>query len=274
MTSIGVMQGRLLPERLDTLQLFPLTNWRNELNVASECGFGDFELLYDKKRKLIDIMTDASNHKDLGLNVDITPRELRSCSVCLDVLSAISLGYKKQNTEFFDELQSAMLVFSNSNVAILVVPFCDQSEISDLIGLKTVLKMIDDCGLDVLAADCGLQLALELTLPADMLLEGFSFHSFTNIGICFDLGNVRSSGWLPENDILELDGLVRHVHIKDRCVGGPNVMLGQGDVDFDACFKALKGINYKGRYIMETRYFTDPIKEASANLNYLKGRIG
>ena len=134
--------------------------------------------------------------------------------------------------------------------------------------------MLDDRGLEALAYNNGLQLALELTLPADMLLEGFSAHNFTNIGICFDMGNIRSSGLRPENEILELDGLIRHVHIKDRCVGGPNVMLGQGDVDFEACFKALKDIDYKGRYIMETRYFNDPIKEASANLNYLQGRIG
>ena len=271
MPSIGVMQGRLLPERLDTLQLFPSTNWSNELNVASELGFDDFELLYDKGKKLLDILAVEGNKKSLGLSVDVSPNVMRSCSVCLDFLAAIPLTQEK---EFFDELQSAMCLFGNTNVETLVVPFCDQSEISDLDGLRAVLKMLDDRGLEVLASDNGLQLALELTLPADMLLEGFSAHNFTNIGICFDMGNIRSSGLRPENDILELDGLVRHVHIKDRCVWGPNVMLGQGDVDFEACFKALKDINYKGRYIMETRYFNDPIKEASANLNYLKGRIG
>jgi len=269
--SIGVMQGRLLPERLDTLQLFPSTNWRNEPNVASELGFDDFELLYDKGKKLLDILAVEGNKKSLGLSVDVSPNVMRSCSVCLDFLAAIPITQEK---EFFDELQSAMRLFGSTNVETLVVPFCDESEISNLDGLKLVLKILDDRGLEALAYNNGLQLALELTLPADMLLEGFSAHNFTNIGICFDMGNIRSSGLRPENDILELDGLVRHVHIKDRCVGGPNVMLGQGDVDFEACFKALKDIDYKGRYIMETRYFNDPIKEASANLNYLQGRIG
>lgn len=271
MLSIGVMQGRLLPERLDMLQLFPSTNWRDEPNVANELGFVDFELLYDKGKKLRDILAVDENKNKLGLSVDLSSNLMRSCSVCLDFLATIP---KTQEKEFFDELQSAIRLFGNTNVETLVVPFCDQSEISDLDELRAVLKMLDDRGLEALAYNNGLQLALELTLPADTLLEGFSAYNFTNIGICFDMGNIKASGMRPENDILELDGLVRHVHIKDRCVGGPNVMLGQGDVDFEACFKALKDINYKGRYIMETRYFNDPIKEASANLNFLRGRIG
>ena len=44
------------------------------------------------------------------------------------------------------------------------------------------------------------------------------------------------------------------MHIKDRKIGGPNVILGQGDVDFLECLNALKDIEYKGMMTLETSY--------------------
>ncbi|WP_443640377.1 sugar phosphate isomerase/epimerase family protein [Candidatus Njordibacter sp. Uisw_039] len=262
-----------MPELLNKLQIFPISNWYAELSLASELGFDDFELLYDKEKVFLEIISVQENHNILCLDLDVNNKVIRPKSICLDFISSMSLINKTKIEKFIDELRKAILLFRNSKIQMLVVPFCDDSVVPDLATLKEALQTIDDSNLDSLAADCGLQLALELTLPGHMLVEGFSKHSFTNIGICFDLGNIRSSGLQPESGILDLGSLVRHVHIKDRSVGGSNVMLGHGDVDFEACFKSLKKINYTGICIMETRYFTDPIKEASTNLDYLKGLV-
>ena len=139
--------------------------------------------------------------------------------------------------------------------------------------LKKALIALESFGIDKLATELDLKLSLELELPASIINKGFSKYSFLNIGVCFDLGNIRSTGLHPEKEILKLGKLINHVHIKDRLIGGPNVMLGDGDVDFKACFKSLRDIHYLGRFIMETRYFNNPVNEASKNLNYLKKAV-
>ena len=43
------MQGRVIPERLDRLQVFPASNWTEEILKANEIGFECVELLFDKE---------------------------------------------------------------------------------------------------------------------------------------------------------------------------------------------------------------------------------
>jgi len=271
--SIGIMQGRLLPEKLDRLQVFPISNWKEELEVAGKLGFNCFELLYDKEMILSNLMKVEANYKSLGLYPENGEFDVKSTSVCLDCLAEIALITKATSSSFLNELKRAMDFFRNSSVEVLVIPFCDKNEIMTAYDLRCALIALENSGLDKLAADFDLLLSLELTLPADIIVDEFSAQSFANIGICFDLGNIRSAGFQPEAEIIKLGGLINHVHIKDRLVGGPNVMLGMGEVDFKACFKSLRKCGYSGRFILETRYFVDPLKEASLNLNYLESIV-
>lgn len=270
--SIGIMQGRLLPETLDRLQIFPISSWEKEFKCARELGFECFELLYDKEMLLSGLMEMSANHTALGLSEQNRPYDIKSTSVCLDFLADIRLTAKSSSMLFLNELRRAMASFKNSSVEILVVPFCDTNEILTGQDLRCALIAFESSGIDQLAASMGLQLSLELTLPAGIVVDEFSLRSFNNIGVCFDTGNIRFLGLQPELEIMILAGLINHVHIKDRSVGGQNVMLGAGDVDFRACFKVLREIGYSGRYILETRYFVDPLHEASCNLNYLKSK--
>ncbi|MBT7706414.1 sugar phosphate isomerase/epimerase [archaeon] len=271
--SIGIMQGRLLPERLDRLQVFPMSKWKEELTVAGQLGFNCFELLYDKEMILSSLMEEEDNYQDLGLCSENGVFDVKSTSVCLDCLAEIALITEATSSSFLNELKRAMYFFKNSSIDVLVIPFCDKNEIMTANDLRCALIALENSGLDKLAADFDLLLSLELTLPADIIVDEFSVQSFANIGICFDLGNIRSAGFQPEVEIIKLGGLINHVHIKDRLVGGPNVMLGMGEVDFKACFKSLRKSGYSGRFILETRYFVDPLKEASLNLNYLESVV-
>jgi len=267
------MQGRLLPAVLDRLQVFPISEWKEELLVASETGFDCFELLYDKEMLLLGLMQIEGNHQSLGLCSRNDMVEIKTTSVCLDFFTTIPLIIEAVRLLFLNELQRVMELFKNSNVEVLIIPFCEKNEILTSLDLRRALIALDNSGIDKLATDYELELSLELTLPANIIAEEFSAYAFVNIGICFDLGNIRSAGLRPEEEILKLAELINHVHIKDRLVGGPNVMLGNGDVDFRACVNSLRDTGYSGRFIMETRYFSDPIKEASLNFNYLKRAI-
>ena len=271
--SIGIMQGRLLPDALDRLQVFPISDWKKEFLVSSESGFDCFELLYDKEMVLYELVQLGGNYQKLGLSRENNMFGIKSTSVCLDFLAEIPLINTATRERFINELLRAMKLFKNSTVEVLVVPFCDKNEILTSLDLKKALNYLKTSGIDKLASDYELELSLELTLPANLVFEEFSACKFANIGICLDLGNSKFSGFQPEEEIMQLDVLINHVHIKDRLVGGPNVMLGDGDVDFKACFRSLRIIDYSGRFILETRYFENPIKEACLNLNYLKSVV-
>jgi hypothetical protein len=271
--SIGIMQGRLLPERLDRLQVFPISNWKQELIEARRLGFDSFELLYDKGMVLSGLLQSEENHSSLGLGQHQDSSSIKSKSVCLDFLAEIQLTAKSSTALFLDELQCAMTCFRNSSIETLIIPCCDKNEVESAQDLDCVLSVLERSGIDELAGNLGLRLSLELTLPADIIVLGFSLHSFNNIGVCLDVGNIRSAGLQPELEIGVLGKLINHVHIKDRPVGGTNMMLGDGDVDFRACLKALGEIGYSGDYILETRYFTHPLNEAICNLNFLKNMV-
>lgn len=71
-------------------------------------------------------------------------------------------------------------------------------------------------------------------------------------GIYADVGNLTALGYDMPDEILSCGEYIVGVHVKDTV---PNVvrdiLFGEGNVDFDAAFKALKGINYSGALIAE-----------------------
>ena len=59
MNKIGIIQGRVLPDQLEKLQVFP-EKWKEELSLIKKTGFDYVELLDDKNsvfraKKIIDI---------------------------------------------------------------------------------------------------------------------------------------------------------------------------------------------------------------------------
>ena len=65
----------------------------------------------------------------------------------------------------------------------------------------------------------------------------------------------------------------QHIHIKDKPLGGANVMLGEGDADYKKCIESLKSINYNKSLILETIYNINPKNEAVINFNFLNSFI-
>jgi sugar phosphate isomerase/epimerase len=59
------------------------------------------------------------------------------------------------------------------------------------------------------------------------------------------------------------------IHIKDK---GGN-LLGEGEVDWDGCIKAIRRIGYDGWLVLETRATDDPRKAAEENLKFIKNAI-
>lgn len=47
------------------------------------------------------------------------------------------------------------------------------------------------------------------------------------------------------------------VHVKDATLGGTTVPLGTGEVDFVACFRALRSQGYSGPYVLQAARIAD-----------------
>lgn len=267
------MQGRVIPEHLDKLQVFPLSNWKKELTEIRKTGFRYMELLFDKDLVLEKLLLDSANREIMGINNNTHSNVPGVHSICVDYLASLSMKDKASGRLYFEKLVNLIETVKDSTVDVLVIPFFDDNPVTTKDDLEFVLDRITERRLNETAFENGIVLALELSLPANVIHAALSGRKFGNIKICYDLGNAKAEGYSPEEDILLLNDLIAHVHIKDRKVNGPNVMLGYGDVDFEACFRSLKQVGYDGLMILETKYYNEPVAEASKNLHFMNNII-
>jgi sugar phosphate isomerase/epimerase len=94
-----------------------------------------------------------------------------------------------------------------------------------------------------------------------------------NVRALFDCGHAHRVGADQGDFIRTLGNLVCHVHLNDNdgtC--DLHQQIGEGTIDFDAVFVALREIGYQGALVMETSYRdSDDLLESSRLLNhYLK----
>lgn len=245
------MQGRVCPDRHDVLQRFPAADWRRELREIRALGFDCVELLADRELACRVMLGDSSFRADCR-NI--------ARSVCADVLTTISAI--ERPIEFNTALDRIACIAGGLGLQTIVVPFFGENEITTATELAVALSGLPEMG------SC--TLAIEADVPAEEMMH---LLDRTGLGVCYDVGNARAAGRLPQEEILLLGERIVHVHLKDRRVGGPNVPLGEGDVDFDACFDALERIGYAGDVILETAYGDDPRQSAARHLQFVRERL-
>ena len=87
-----------------------------------------------------------------------------------------------------------------------------------------------------------------------------------------DVGNITAAGRLPWVDLPAGGSHIVGIHLKDsRGKQIRDIPFGAGDVDFDACFKALAQMEYQGFFTAEMWSYDDPafhsrLKEANVFL--------
>jgi hypothetical protein len=115
--------------------------------------------------------------------------------------------------------------------------------------------------------------AVETDIPIDYqrwlcLLMNINSADYYRHGICYDTGNMVEIGSDCSRDIALLGKHLKHMHLKDKREGSPHsVPLGEGDVDFRGVFKALRGIDYKGRVTVQGAFQED---YTTAAIQYLR----
>lgn len=255
------MQGRVLPESINKLQIFPKT-WQEELFYIKKIGFNYVELLDDKEEQLLSIL----ENKNINILAEIHKNKLEYQSVCMDRLCNYSL--LKNESLFLKKLEKLVNKFKKCKNFIFVIPFFDKNKISNKEELNSALKIL--AKYDNLLLEN--KFSLEIDLSAEIIKKEFDKFNFKNIGICYDLGNNIGKGVKLKEEIKILGNYINHIHIKDK-IAGKNVRIRRNLEQLDDAFSALKEISFSGLMILETCISPNPLKEAEYNLFTIKEYI-
>ena len=266
---IGIMQGRLSPSQDGRFQFFP-KNWQAEFSLAKELGFSSIEWIYDENPDI------RRPHWEFNPILNRECREeihnlsrrhsVKINSICADYF--MSNGF---STDVGSDIVLRTLIFAAKSIQVktIVLPFLENATIKNNRLKKEIIKSISDVlGLCKLY---GVKLALETDLGANDIRIFIRQFKSPYVGVCYDLGNATSYGHDLPKDIGFLGALIFEVHIKDRKVGSSqSVYLGEGDVDFYGCFRALKSIGFNGSMILQANRGEYYIDDAKRQLDFVK----
>ena len=165
MKKIGVMQGRICPSNLNELQIFPLSNWQREIKIASEIGFSQFEILFDKDLVCIEEFSSETNIKKLNDLEKIN--NISVSSICIDYFSSIKTFSNDNQYDFLQMLVKIFQFIKKTSVKTIVIPYCDSNNIDNKNDLMNVLNFFLEKNIDDILIKKGFFLALEINLSAN-----------------------------------------------------------------------------------------------------------
>ncbi|MFA7707425.1 MAG: Gfo/Idh/MocA family oxidoreductase [Candidatus Pacearchaeota archaeon] len=264
MTNLGIMQGRVNPDSVEKLQVFPL-GWEKEIDFIKELGFDCIELLDDKKgvfRNILKIQKAKLFDKLKSSNLEFN-------SVCADRLCDFSLLNKGEI--FLKELDEIIGLLPDKKNFVIVVPFFDENKIKNSYELGICLSKL--ARYDILLGEKNIQFALEIDLKAEEIKKMMNLFNFKNIKICYDLGNNLGKGANLYDEITLLGSLINHVHIKDK-VDNKNSRIRKNNPEMQKGFNALVEIGFNKKMIFETCIFPSPYDEAKTNLETINEYLG
>jgi len=247
---IGVMQGRLVSPVNGEIQAFPAETWADEFPRAQEAGIDCIEWIFD-------LSTEAQNPI---WTVD-GPDRLRALtarhgvsvlSVCADYFIRRPLLNASENDKRHRLDILLRLVDQAKTVGVnrIVLPFVDGSSISTDKDRAAAIEL-----LRVASVHGGAQ-GVELHLETDFGPADFArfLHELAvdNIRVNYDSGNSAGLGYAPAEEMSAYGDRLGSVHIKDRVRGGSSVPLGDGNADFPSLFRALRQLDYRGDFILQT----------------------
>jgi L-ribulose-5-phosphate 3-epimerase UlaE len=120
-------------------------------------------------------------------------------------------------------------------------------------------------------------LLLELLIESNMSPNEFFYLKkkikSDNFYFLFDTGNRVLLKKNLVTDIYKFNKEIKHVHLKDKNLKDKNVIFGKGKVKFIPIFKALKKINYKESFTIESQRGKNILKQATKNYIFFKKLI-
>jgi L-ribulose-5-phosphate 3-epimerase len=230
----GFMQGRLSRVPEGVYQRFP-DDWESELAIGEYHGFSSVEWIIDSYSESFNPLLSPSLHSQLATLKDYS---IAVRSICADILLD---RYQEANfsvLECYALLKTIITNASSVGISIIVLPFIENLSLRNpkLRALVVVLlnKLRQHCLLT------HVKLALELDLPPHAICSLFQELDHTYVGINYDTGNSAAFGFDIESEFSAYSSLILDVHIKDRLLDGPSVLLGTGNANLAIAARLIK----------------------------------
>ena len=262
----GFIQGRMTsPPSKKILQYFPKKNWKKEFHYAEKYNFDFIEYFGERKFNKSNPIWNYKNLKEI--NEIVKKKRLQNYSFCDDYFINTNLINFKNFDEYYKTLAKNLSLI---DIKIYVLALFEKSLINKK-NLKNFIQRLQNIS-DFLN-EKKIKLALETNLDVQSINKLIKLINKKNVFIVYDTGNRLKKKNLQYNEIIKLKKYICHFHIKDKNWKGENVVLGNGKVNFDLIFKAIKHIKYVGKYTFETNRGDNPIKTMCDNKNFILNKI-
>lgn len=258
----GFFQGRMTkPPSKKILQYFPKKNWKNEFLFAEKYNFDFIEYIGERKFNKDNPIWNYKNLKEI--NQIVKKRKLQNYSFCDDYFIDNNLIKFKNFEKYYRTLTKNLALI---NIKIYVLALFEKSLINKK-NFKKFIQRLQDIS-DFLK-EKKIKLALETNLDVQSINRLIKLIERKNVFIVYDTGNRLKKRNLQYKEIIKLKKHICHFHIKDKNWKGDNVVLGNGNVNFDLILKAVKINKYKGKFTFETNRGDNPIKTMCNNKNLI-----
>ena len=221
------------------------------VGLAKEVGFDGLEINLGRRPdsipltnpELQEAFLEASEEHDLPIQ-----------STCLDILHQ---NYLKSDPLGAQWVREAIPVTANLGAAIVLLPFFGEGGLRTDEEIDHVADILGEIAPE--AEDAGIVLGVENTLSARDNARLIERADSEAVRLYYDVGNSHSMGY----DIIEEIGWlgadpICQFHIKDN----PHY-LGEGEIDFEEVFEAIRAIGFNGWGVLET---ASPSGDATADM--------
>jgi hexulose-6-phosphate isomerase len=269
MSTLGIMQGRLVPPPEGRFQCFPREAWEREFSLAADAGLEAIEWIFDAWGEDVNPLTSDAGISAMKAASQRTGVAVKS--LCADYfmdfpLVRVAPADREQRLAKLRWLLDRCRIIGITRV---VLPFVDASKIESETDRADVTAAL----LAVLPAaeKAGVELHLETSLAPSEFAALLARIPHPMVKVNYDSGNSSSLGYDPRDEFAAYGSRVGSVHIKDRIRGGGTVPLGKGDANLPALFTCLASARYRGDFILQVARSTpgDEVNWARHNRDYV-----
>lgn len=243
---IGIMQSRLSPLSGTKYQQFPASWWELEFKLAQQYGFSHIEWIYDDNPD--NILNQEDGYKQVLKQILNTGVEVEA--ICADYFIEHPFWDNSQFSVNIKKLHKLIIDGFRLGSKVIVIPLLENSTIDSKTKIRHLVKNLSIC-LEY-ASRYMINICLETDLPPEhfhTLLRYFDGQE--RIGVCYDSGNSAASGYVIDREFSSFGHLIKHVHIKDRTLSGPNTQIGKGATEFTKLFDFLQRFDYTGKMTLQ-----------------------
>ena len=252
---IGFMQGRLSPLVEGRIQAFPWNHWEEEFEQAQKINIHLMEWTLDQERLYENPLLTRNGQSQIRALCNEHKMSIPSLTGDCFMQAPLWKVNGAERIELERDFIEIAKACASVGITIIVLPLVDNGRFEDLKQEDALVHFLEKQS-DFLSSN-RLKVVFESDYAPQELARFIQRLNPSLFGVNYDIGNSAALGFSPKEEFEAYGNRVINVHIKDRMLGGTTVPLGAGSANFEAVFTALKIINYKGNFILQTARATD-----------------